>query len=80
MFEAAWSPRRPTNNCYDILTLNLSILTTHRPDGRLTGEAFVIFNSPEESHAAMIDLNRHMLRNRYIELFASNKEEYDLCK
>ncbi|GMH89440.1 hypothetical protein TrST_g7343 [Triparma strigata] len=51
-----------------------------RPDGRLTGEAFVIFKSPEESHAAMIALNRHMLGNRYIELFASNKEEYDLCK
>ncbi|GMI00381.1 hypothetical protein TrLO_g8454 [Triparma laevis f. longispina] len=51
-----------------------------RPDGRLTGEAFVIFNTPEESHAAMVGLNRHILGNRYIELFVSNKEEYELCQ
>lgn len=52
-----------------------TIVLTYRSDGRATGEAYVGFESPEDSKRAM-ELHRKSMGNRYIELFLSNKEEH----
>ena len=52
-----------------------SIVLTYRSDGRATGEAYVGFESPDDSKRAM-DLHRKTSGTRYIELFLSNKEEH----
>lgn len=52
-----------------------SIVPTYRSDGRATGEAYVGFQSPDDSKKAM-ELHRKMMGSRYIELFISNKEEH----
>lgn len=59
----------------DYNTVSDSIVLTYRSDGRATGEAYVQFESGEDSKRAM-DLHRKMMGNRYIELFLSNKEEH----
>ncbi|VEU37962.1 unnamed protein product [Pseudo-nitzschia multistriata] len=56
-------------------TVSDSIVLTYRSDGRATGEAYVQFETGEDSKRAM-DLHRKMMGNRYIELFLSNKEEH----
>mmetsp|Transcript_24206 Transcript_24206/g.51097 ORF Transcript_24206/g.51097 Transcript_24206/m.51097 type:complete len:305 (-) Transcript_24206:305-1219(-) len=56
-------------------TVSDSIVLTYRSDGRATGEAYVQFETSEDSKRAM-DLHRKMMGNRYIELFLSNKEEH----
>ena len=43
-------------------------------DGRPSGVAFVEFASPEDSQAAMTK-DRHSMGSRYVELFASSREE-----
>lgn len=52
-----------------------SIVLTYRSDGRATGEAYVGFESPDDSKSAM-ELHRKSMGTRYIELFLSNKEEH----
>lgn len=52
-----------------------SIVLTYRSDGRATGEAYVAFQTPDDSKKAM-DLHRKSMGSRYIELFISNKEEH----
>lgn len=52
-----------------------SIVLTYRSDGRATGEAYVGFETPDDSKHAM-ELHRRSMGNRYIELFLSNKEEH----
>lgn len=52
-----------------------SIVLTFRSDGRATGEAYIGFDTPENSSKAM-DLHRKSMGTRYIELFLSNKEEH----
>ena len=52
-----------------------SIVLTYRSDGRATGEAYVGFETPEDSKRAM-ELHRKSMGNRYIELFLSNQEEH----
>ena len=52
-----------------------SIVLTYRSDGRATGEAYVGFQSPDDSKRAM-ELHRKSMGSRYIELFISNKEEH----
>ncbi len=52
-----------------------SVVLTYRSDGRATGEAYVGFETPEDSRRAM-ELHRKSMGNRYIELFLSNKEEH----
>jgi len=52
-----------------------SIVLTYRSDGRATGEAYVQFETGDDSTNAMA-LHRQMMGNRYIELFLSNKEEH----
>lgn len=43
-------------------------------DGRASGEAFVEFDSPDQSTDAMCR-DKMMLGNRYVELFPSSREE-----
>lgn len=52
-----------------------TIVLTFRSDGRATGEAYVGFETPEDSRRAM-DLHRQLMGSRYIELFLSNREEH----
>jgi heterogeneous nuclear ribonucleoprotein F/H len=52
-----------------------SVVLTYRSDGRATGEAYVGFETPDDSKRAM-DLHRKSMGTRYIELFLSNKEEH----
>jgi len=52
-----------------------SIVLTYRSDGRPVGEAYVAFQSCDDSKAAM-ELHRQSMGTRYIELFLSNKEEH----
>ncbi|KAL3921762.1 MAG: hypothetical protein SGILL_002573 [Bacillariaceae sp.] len=52
-----------------------SIVLTYRSDGRATGEAYVGFETPEDSKCAM-ELHRKSMGTRYIELFLSNREEH----
>mmetsp|Transcript_23453 Transcript_23453/g.65101 ORF Transcript_23453/g.65101 Transcript_23453/m.65101 type:complete len:304 (+) Transcript_23453:199-1110(+) len=59
----------------DYNTVSDSIVLTYRSDGRATGEAYVQFETSDDSKRAM-DLHRKMMGNRYIELFLSNKEEH----
>jgi len=56
-------------------TVSDSIVLTYRSDGRATGEAYVQFETAEDSKHAM-DRHRNMMGQRYIELFLSNKEEH----
>lgn len=53
-----------------------SIHITLNSEGRPTGEAFVEFESAEDSKAAMIK-DRMTLGSRYIELFPASQEELD---
>ena len=52
-----------------------SVVLTYRSDGRATGEAYVGFESPDDSKRAM-ELHRKSMGTRYIELFLSNKDEH----
>lgn len=52
-----------------------SIVLTFRSDGRATGEAYVGFETPDDSQNAM-DLHKKSMGTRYIELFLSNEEEH----
>jgi heterogeneous nuclear ribonucleoprotein F/H len=52
-----------------------SIVLTFRSDGRATGEAYVGFETPEDSKRAM-ELHRKSMGSRYIELFLSNRDEH----
>jgi heterogeneous nuclear ribonucleoprotein F/H len=52
-----------------------TIVLTYRSDGRATGEAYVGFESPDDSKRAM-ELHKKTMGSRYIELFLSNKEEH----
>ncbi|KAL3914424.1 MAG: hypothetical protein SGARI_000126 [Bacillariaceae sp.] len=52
-----------------------SIVLTFRSDGRATGEAYVGFETPDDSKQAM-ELHRKSMGTRYIELFLSNKDEH----
>jgi heterogeneous nuclear ribonucleoprotein F/H len=52
-----------------------SIVLTFRSDGRATGEAYVGFETPDDSKRAM-ELHRKSMGTRYIELFLSNREEH----
>lgn len=53
-----------------------SIYFTVNSEGRVTGEAFVKFESPEDSRTAMVK-DGMSLGSRYIELFPSTLEEWE---
>ena len=44
-------------------------------DGRPTGEGFVIFGGPQADVSGALSRDRHVLGNRYVELFTSTQEE-----
>eukprot|EP00928_Gymnodinium_smaydae_P079057 TRINITY_DN63078_c0_g1_i1.p1 TRINITY_DN63078_c0_g1~~TRINITY_DN63078_c0_g1_i1.p1 ORF type:complete len:1023 (+),score=238.90 TRINITY_DN63078_c0_g1_i1:90-3158(+) len=44
-------------------------------DGRATGEAYVVFNTPALANEALEKLQRQEIRGRYIELFKSSLED-----
>ncbi|KAL9253970.1 Heterogeneous nuclear ribonucleoprotein H2-like protein [Drosera capensis] len=48
----------------------------YNPDGRRTGETFVMFSKPEDAKAALTK-DRKTLGSRYIELFVSSLQELD---
>lgn len=57
---------------YGVVDENIHIIC--QSDGRATGEAFVEFNGPSESKAAM-NKDKMTIGNRYVELFPSSREE-----
>ena len=50
------------------------ILFVHQPDGRSTGDAFVLFATEEEAIKAL-SKHRQCIGTRYIELFKSTASE-----
>ncbi|KAL8612408.1 hypothetical protein ACOMHN_008393 [Nucella lapillus] len=61
-------------NASDVLDGEDGILFVHYPDGRSTGDAFVLFSNEEESLKAL-KKHREMMGTRYIELFKSTTAE-----
>lgn len=57
-----------------------SVCLTYRSDGRVTGEGYIAFETPEDAKAVMTSHHKRMMGSRYIELFISNKEEHDRAK
>mmetsp|Transcript_30700 Transcript_30700/g.72610 ORF Transcript_30700/g.72610 Transcript_30700/m.72610 type:complete len:967 (-) Transcript_30700:162-3062(-) len=55
------------------------VALTRGADGRPTGEAFVVFPTPELAEKAMDEKQKQEIRGRYIELFRSSVEERDDC-
>ncbi|XP_076449864.1 RNA-binding protein fusilli-like isoform X2 [Babylonia areolata] len=64
---------REPNPC-EVLDGEDGILFVHYPDGRSTGDAFVLFSSEEESLKAL-KKHRENMGSRYIELFKSTTAE-----
>ncbi|KAL3080336.1 hypothetical protein niasHS_012441 [Heterodera schachtii] len=52
-----------------------SILFLHRPDGRPSGDAFVLFGDEQSARKALITKNRNRMGGRYIELFRTTQHE-----
>ncbi|XP_070189517.1 epithelial splicing regulatory protein 1-like isoform X2 [Littorina saxatilis] len=65
--------QRDPNGC-EVLDGEEGILFVHYPDGRSTGDAFVLFCSEEESLKAL-KKHRETMGTRYIELFKSTTAE-----
>ncbi|EZG57170.1 putative RNA recognition motif protein, partial [Gregarina niphandrodes] len=58
----------------------LTILPTTVPvDGRPSGEAYVEFKTAAEASRALRTRQKARMERRYIELFASSKEEMDMA-
>lgn len=61
------------NGC-QILDAEDGVLFVRKPDGRATGDAFVLFASEEDSGKAL-SKHREIIGSRYIELFRSTTAE-----
>lgn len=61
------------NGC-QILDNEDGVLFVRKPDGRATGDAFVLFGSEEDSTKALAK-HREIIGSRYIELFRSTTAE-----
>lgn len=57
-----------------------SVCLAYRSDGRVTGEGYIAFETPDDAKAAMQSHHKRMMGSRYIELFISNKDELDRAK
>ncbi|KAL8593028.1 hypothetical protein ACOMHN_017958 [Nucella lapillus] len=64
---------REPDSC-EVLDGEEGVLFVHYPDGRSTGDAFVLFSSEEESLRALRK-HKHNMGPRYIELFKSTTAE-----
>eukprot|EP00439_Symbiodinium_sp_Y106_P042694 s2248_g5.t1 len=53
-----------------------NVVFGRRPDGRITGEAYVMFRSREEAETALNSLQNGEIQGRYIELFRSTEEDF----
>lgn len=71
-FQLEFFTREP--NSSQVLEGEEGILFVHYPDGRSTGDAFVLFASEEEA-AKALKKHREMMGSRYIELFKSTTAE-----
>lgn len=58
----------------DVLNGKDGIMFVHQPDGRATGDAFVLFASDEDAGLAL-SKHRELIGSRYIELFKSTTAE-----
>lgn len=72
VFQLEFFTREP--NSSEVLDGEEGILFVHYPDGRSTGDAFVLFSTEEES-AKALKKHREMMGSRYIELFKSTTAE-----
>lgn len=61
------------NGCH-ILDNEDGVLFVRKPDGRATGDAFVLFASEDDSSKALAK-HREIIGSRYIELFRSTTAE-----
>ena len=77
LFQLEFFQREP-HNC-TVLDGEEGILFVHYPDGRSTGDAFVLFPSEEESLKAL-KKHRETMGTRYIELFKSTTAEVQQVK
>ena len=71
-FQLEFFAREP-NSC-EVLDGEDGILFVHYPDGRSTGDAFVLFASEEEANKGL-KKHRDTMGARYIELFKSTTAE-----
>lgn len=65
--------RRGENSC-EIVDDENGVLFVHYPDGRATGDAFVMFKTDHEANQAILK-HKEMMGVRYIELFRSTVAE-----
>lgn len=72
VFQLEFFTREPHSS--EVLDGEEGILFVHYPDGRSTGDAFVLFSTEEES-AKALKKHREMMGSRYIELFKSTTAE-----
>ena len=59
--------------------LDQGVLFVHRPDGRPSGDAFVLFGD-EQSGRRALQKHRQRMGNRYIELFRTTQAEVRICQ
>ena len=71
-FQLEFFAREP--HACTVLDGEEGILFVHYPDGRSTGDAFVLFETEEESNTAL-KKHREIMGTRYIELFKSTAAE-----
>lgn len=71
-FQLEFFAREP-HGC-TVLDGEEGILFVHYPDGRSTGDAFVLFETEDESNTAL-KKHREIMGTRYIELFKSTAAE-----
>lgn len=61
------------NSC-QVMDGEKGVLFVKKPDGRATGDAFVLFNQEEDAGKAL-SKHRELIGSRYIELFRSTTAE-----
>jgi len=53
-----------------------NVVFGRHPDGRITGEAYVMFRSTEEAENALNSLQNGEIQGHYVELFRSTEEDF----
>ncbi len=65
---------RSGDSSCDVLDDDDGVLFVRRPDGRATGDAFVLFSREEDAEVAL-KKHKEVIGSRYIELFRSTTAE-----